>query len=368
MSVILVPCSCSNQLTRSPVQDPDVDMTVQERTILNEAKIEAQKKKKILGIFPVRQSGSASGTATPTPDSARGSYDQPDTGKTKASGDSGDDDLPPREDDDDDLPPREDDDDLPPREEVDIGLSATEPDEKEQLVKQEAEAVRAIPKTAGFDFQAISKELGKDIDVDQLRMPSRNAEPPLPLHPPPRVPIDRAGSAPLPEVKIEPATDYRTSPTFATSDLARTNSYMDAFRAGEGMDGDITASLATVTNGLSLDDLPSWERPLPLAKGSESSMSVPSWDKPSPQALSPTSPLSATSLKSPQSFFNAWSSSSMASTGRTDPPPRPAPPARPHPPEYMVNPFANSEKAEMPPANLWKKRDEDVATGTQNPW
>ena len=305
-------------------------MSVQERIVVTEEEEEARRnQKKILGIFPRRSGSKAnSGHATPNP---RTSTEKPDEKTTEDEGD----DLPPREDSDDDLPPREDDN-------GDIGIPESGPDpraEERKRAKQEAEALQAIPKTAGFDFAAISKELGKDINVERLPDPSREPVTPLPA---PAPPIDRAGSAPPPEASHFTAPEPEPSPPI----LARSSSYMDAFQNREGMDGDITTSLESVTAGLSLNDLPAWERPMPR----ESSP----WDQPvpAPRASSPSiSPPLSASTKSIFNF-NAWSSAANSLPGRA------APPARPHPAEYMTGGDGRG----------YTKKEEDLATGTQNPW
>ena len=195
-------------------------MTVQERTIVNETDEEVkEKKRKILGIFP-RRSGSTTPVGVSGGDLPRGGDEHSD------------DDLPPREVD----PPRVgegDEDDLPPREDLDdesgggdIGVR-----DREDRDDPEEEAVATIPKTAGFDFSAISKELGKEIDVENLEEP--RAEPVVlePLEP-----LERSGSAP-PAAKLD-----RSSP------MVRSTSYM---YSEEDTAGDITSV-----------DMPSWDEPV----------------------------------------------------------------------------------------------------------
>ena len=310
-------------------EDPDVDMSIQERRIVDEAEEEAKKNnKKILGIFPRRGSTKPKPTGT-TPVESR----PPEVEKQMA----GEYEL----DDDDDLPPRQDDDgDLGA---VALGTSK-EPkvldDEEAKMAeaikkaeKEEATAMSSISKTAGFDFAAISKELGKDIDVEALKEPAppslvqRISQPP---------PLERSGSAP-PEIKV--FTDLPDS-TASNDPIIRSASFVDApspIRRDSGTtasddDEDDDGDMARQTNKMSLGDNPSWDRPASTS-------------------ISP--PLSA-GIKAPSWGFNAWASSSSPSSpssrsGSPLPssigppsglPMRAAPPARPHPAEFMANPFA----------------------------
>ncbi|KAK4687619.1 hypothetical protein P7C73_g2499, partial [Tremellales sp. Uapishka_1] len=120
-------------------EDPEVDMSIQERTVVNEEEEAAKaNKKKILGLFP-RSSGSKGTSGAVTPSSAS---------KT---------------------PPNDDDDELPPRETAaSPALPSSARHSLETTATDEDSELKAIPKTAGFDFRAISKELGKEIDVDRL--------------------------------------------------------------------------------------------------------------------------------------------------------------------------------------------------------
>ena len=265
-------------------------MSVQERIIVNESEEEAKKNRgKILGLFPRRQ---ASGASTPV---GRASVDR-------------------KEEDDDELPPRE----------ADVGLASTDDPEEaeerekmkkaaEEAKKAEERALHAIPATAGFDFSAISKELGKDIDMAKLDQPQREPDTPK-LSPFPRV--ERTGSAP--PVHVEPPS----------GPLTRSASYAPS----ADDEGDITFS--SQTSKLSLNETSAWDRP------------------------SATSPAFSPSKQTSGYEFNAWSNPT-SSRGLM----RSAPPARPHPPEFLANPFAadvsSSEKG------TWRK-DEDLVTA--NPW
>ncbi|EIW66799.1 hypothetical protein TREMEDRAFT_70052 [Tremella mesenterica DSM 1558] len=158
--------------------DPEVDMSVQERTIVREAEEEEEAnptRKKILGIFPRQSKRSASGVKTPTTTS----------NSEKAAVAGGVVPIPSSPGDDDALPPRED--------EGDIGLASTSAARsQESLATEEDAEVRGIPKTAGFDFAAISRELGKDVKVDSLPTPS----PSISISPIFQPTPERTGSAP----------------------------------------------------------------------------------------------------------------------------------------------------------------------------
>lgn len=288
------------------IKDPEVDMSIQERTVINEAEEEVKRnKKKILGIFPRRdKSLSASGATTPNPDAR--------TSTEKASQHSGEYD--------------DDDGDLPPREDGDIGLSPLSAMSKESLAEED-EAVRAISKTAGFDFKAISKELGKDIDVDRLKQPATR---PMSVVEP-IIPPERTGSAP--PIHVDPPPEERLS-------MARSMSYAPSMRdqEGEADDGYIAV---TANRQLSIGDLPSWN--------SSSSVSP----KPSP-------PASAWFRSSPITAFNAWSALTSPSTF----PSRAAPPARPHPPELMSNPFADGSVSNGILGGWGKEKE----LAEKNPW
>lgn len=289
---------------------------------MNEAEEEAKKnRKKILGIFPRSKKSSSnskpgSGTATPSGDGSASASAPKSASSTHTSKKSGEYEY---DDDDDDLPPRE--------EEGDIGDLGYNPDPS--LVKEEEEAVKNIPKTAGFDFAAISKALGKDIDVDKLPVPPEARSKPDPVVPVPaivvedRPPLERAGSAP-PSANRD---QQEEGPGFTSKTQARSFGM-------EGDDDDMgdiagpTRDLSIHSHSSSTTDLPSWDRPSAIS--------------PSPLATDSTSPGLPTS-----SFggFNAWSPAPSLSPSTTpfsaNGPIRSAPPARPHPAEFMANPFAS---------------------------
>ncbi|OWZ64032.1 hypothetical protein AYX15_04131 [Cryptococcus neoformans] len=187
--------------------DPEIDMNVQERTVVDEAEEEAKRnRKKVLGIFPVKNNRSSdSGRNTPTTEKHSGTSTPNPSVSQAAAGEC-----------------ELEDDELPPREEVDIGQLHSEKDtwspveeEKELEIKavkqreeeeqKEREAIQAIPKTAGFDFQAISRELGKNIDVDKLKEPEPRYFPPalMEIH----APLERSGSAPPPTSFVPPPAE-----------------------------------------------------------------------------------------------------------------------------------------------------------------
>jgi len=289
-------------------------MSVQERTVNNEGEEEVKRNRtKILGIFPRREKGSQarSGATTPNPD-GRSSSGKPS----------------PR-------PDEYDDDDLPPREEADgdIGLSPKAATSR----YSEEEAVRTIPKTAGFDFKAISKELGKDIDVDRLKQPvARPIEVVSPT-----TPLERSGSAPPVRVQVVPPADDRGR----TPNMLRSVSYVQPARETEVEHEDKSDISPDFKQQLAVADMPSWD---------QTSLSP----KPSP-------PLSAT-FKPPSpapSFagFNAWS----APVNSSFPPTRSAPPARPHPAEFMADPFTNGLASNVILGG-WGKPEKEMAE--KNPW
>ncbi|WVQ74529.1 hypothetical protein IAR50_004130 [Cryptococcus sp. DSM 104548] len=348
-------------------EDPDVDMSVQERTIVNEAEEEAKKnRKKILGIFPVKQTSSGSGTNTPTAGTST-----PTTSHTAA----GEYEL-------------EEDDGLPPREEVDIGelpssksqssVSGEEREategaaqaEKARIEKEEedrrleAEEVKAIPKTAGFDFQAISRELGKDIDVDKLREPEPRKVPPVhnPLSEP--RPLERSGSAPPPLAFAPPPVDDAWSSAAPLAGLDHGKS--SRFSPDELDDGgDISGNTYKVRQMSLADDMPSWGNPEPVASPSQDA---------GPQPSSGGSKWA----------WNAWGSSLSSSGTATPGPklPKAAPPAKPHPPEFMNawgdndmhGGFASNVEASsgMNSGSLGfgadKRRIEEERMAEENPW
>lgn len=298
-------------------------MSVQERTIVTGAEEEAiRNQKRILGIFPRRDKGSrtVSGSTTPLPDS-RNSSDQP--------GQKVDD---------------YDDDDLPPREEADLGQMPTAAQSKDSILVEDA-TVKAIPKTAGFDFKAISKELGKDIDVDKLRLLDTK-----------RVELarastlERSGSAPPVSVQVPTLEGGRSGGD--GPQMVRSASYAQPTAQEEQNDDDDEGDIASSSvRQISLSDVPSWERPFPLTPSKESLPSPP--------------------IKSPAYSFNAWSNPSSSTTSSSFFPQRSAPPARPHPPEFMANPFAAAVEDTSPGENGhagWGKKGTDEQWAEKNPW
>lgn len=309
-------------------------MSVQERRIVNEAEEEAKKnRKKILGIFPRREANrSGSGTNTPA---------EPKPSKQKAY--DADDDLPPRE--EADLGSM-----APSTFEQDLDPKAKEEAERERIAMEEArkaeeKAMNAIPKTAGFDFSAISKELGKEIDMEKLNQPEKRVEPvvsPLPSYIQPL--LERSGSAP-------PAVNEQSSSTISRNAAS--------WGSEEDDEGDITFA-TNQARQLSLTDVPSWDRP--VLKTTSSSSSSESTER---KFLPPV-----TTSKSAFSFgFNAWSAPEPIPTP-TSGLMRNAPPARSHPAELMANPFASSPTTSFNEKNVlggkaWKKEEE---MATNNPW
>ena len=297
-------------------QDPDAGASVQERWIVNPAEEEVKHKKKVFGLFPRGSGKSGSGTTTPE---MRKSVDLPD-----------DDDLPPREAEDDDLPPRE-----PPSGEMDIGADAAGEEEEDKA---------AIPATAGFDFKAISAQLGKDIDVDKLKQPPDRSVTAESAIAQPREPVERSGSAPPGSQHTE--AEFPTRPhlsPLASGVMTRsfTAAVSRTMQEEEDDEGDFAAHAVTQ---MSLSDVPTWGKPSPPI--------IP--DKPSPPA--------GFAIQAP-SFADAWSSPPISANGFSGfgMPRRAAPPARPHPPEYMANPFA----ADFKGLSSLKKDEQKV---DENPW
>jgi hypothetical protein len=276
-------------------------MTKQERTIVNEAEEEAKKnRKKILGIFPrsTKKSGSQPGSGAATPSDT--------TPPRQQSGDY--------EYDDDDLPPRE----------GDIG-ELNHPNQSNDSVNTEDESVRGISKTAGFDFKAISKELGKEIDVDRLPARPEDVQPrvvPI-VKVDDKPPLERSGSAPPLSIATEEATED-TRPITS----ARSTTVLSPMSFGEDGDDDDIGDIAGSTRQLSIH--------------SSSTLELPSWGQ---AATSPTriSPPIPSPTSKPSSFaYNAWLQ--PPSSSATFAPARAAPPARPHPAEFLANPFAAGEQ------------------------
>lgn len=314
---------------------------MQERTIVNEADEEAKKnRKKILGIFPRSKKngsgsgpGSKSGSGTATPKDQTGSSStSPSKGDKQKAGEY--------EYDDDDA----DADDLPPREGDigDLGYIQHENDSTDSIGRrrreEEDEAVRNIPKTAGFDFAAISKELGKEINVDALPVPEEarskaatTSTAGAAARPSPvaiaedRPPIERSGSAP-PFSVTPTGDDDEPTPTPTAMGMARATTSMFPPRSfGNEGDDDDMGDIAGSTRDLSIH--------------SASNLDLPSWDRQSTELpvtarMSPPPP--------PALAYNAWSPPASQPI-----PTRSAPPARPHPTEFMAhNPFAATGPAQ----------------------
>lgn len=260
-------------------------MSVQERTIVNEEEEEAQKKqKKILGLFPRK-------AKSPRPNLSG------DIARRESSTST--------EYDDDDI-----------RQDDAVGLENSgmpTSDSVESLASEDDPSVKAIPKTAGFDFKAISRELGKDIDVNTLRQPV-----PMPA-PPVTTPLERSESAPPPEAESS-----------SSSSRARPSLYLSA----EDEIGDITSSM---------------ESSFPANAPAEDSWTT----RPG------SAPLSSPIESPPVAAYNAWNNTPFSMPGRS------APPARPHPPEFLSNPFDNSSVSE---AVKWGRGDKDRALAEENPW
>lgn len=313
-------------------QDPELDMDVQERTIVNEAEETAkQDHKKILGIFPRQMQGSHTSSGSITPnlnDSKKTSLDR----DRKASVDDYDEDA----------------NELPPREEVDIGIKSPIRNDDKISAEEEEAAIKAIPRTAGFDFQAISRVLGKDVEMEPPRQPQpRYAQAPVLQAAVP----ERTGSAPAVTVVPPARNDAPRNPT-----MLRSASYAVPSRDQmEEDEGDIAFS---TPQPLNLDDT-TWDRPTPSTSSFQ-------------PTSSPT--LQASTLKLPSfSRWNAWSASSGPNAMALPIPSRSAPPARPHPAELMANPFANGGTDGVANGILggWgktKEGQEEEQWATKNPW
>lgn len=286
-------------------------MNIQERTIVNEAEVEAKtNQKKILGLFPrSAKSRSASGSVTPEP-IQQGDIRRPGPGDRTGSYDDGDA--------DEDLPARESSSTLAPQ------SAAMESKESVGSVEEDP-AVKAIPKTAGFDFAAISKELGKEIDVERIKIPTGRVEIGEEEKERFRWGAERTGSAPPPAalaVSGSEGEERDTEVMFQPSPI-RSASY-DFSPARQVEEEEEDAPTAAVRN-------------LSLRTSEETA----AWDRPASPTIPKSTPdivISPSSLTSYPSYptSNAWSSQPSPTSI-----PRPAPPARPHPPEFMANPFAN---------------------------
>lgn len=358
-------------------------MSVNER--ITEEEEEARRKKKILGIFPRRQKKKSK---------RRGSNDSGSTMSGTASGrvSSTYNDI----DEDDILPPREEHPTGPAAtitggkngavteepEEADLGEkpSAADIEAAEAAAAAEEAAISRIPATAGFDFAAISRELGKDLDPDRLT--SSTSPRPVPAVRLPS-PLGRTGSAPPP---LPPTPDETPSGPVRANSVADGREAWNgsAERPGDGWgrsessaglpvddDGDI----AITAQKLSVQDAwSSWP-------DTNSRLSP----KLSPR-LSPRLSARAPSPPPKSIFgFNAWASSTSPSSSHS---PLPAsgsydmdgnlmaPPARPHPAEF-TNPFASSGLSTLGPSPIgapahaagWNKRAADEEKmALENPW
>ncbi|WVR03918.1 hypothetical protein IAU60_000917 [Kwoniella sp. DSM 27419] len=357
-------------------EDPEIDMSVQERTIVNEAEEEAKRnRRKVLGIFPIKDKSarsSTSGTSTPVQDKEQ---EKSTSSPVPVPGPGGGYEY-------------EDDEDLPPREEADLGDISGKSAEEDQAarkrardaeaaaIKAEEEAVKAIPKTAGFDFTAISRELGKDIDVDKLRQPEpRQKRDPLPELES-RVPLERSGSAPPVHVSAPPPEENAWGSAAGGSSIRHAS--LARFASEDDDAGDITGSM---TRNLSIADIPAWERP--------NLSSFPSPAIHTGSSPPPASPSSSSGLfRAPAFAWNAWGSGStgaITTTAAAAVPARAAPPARPHPAEFMgmeSNPFAATPGGgAVTGSGGWsggfdleaikakeRKRREDEDMAESNPW
>lgn len=290
---------------------------MQERYIVHSDDEEEQlrSKKKVLGIFPRRKKGSRNNSGQSTP-AARPSADSARAPDKKV-------------DDDEDLPPRE----SGEPQEADLGVIPSAMASTDTV----DDTAKHIPKTAGFDFAAISKELGKEIDLDAGFKEPPSATPPIPMTQRPAP--ERTESAPPPAPPSpSPSSHLPPSPPARSSSAALTGLPVED-------DGDIAI---TAQKALNLDNMPAWDRP--------------AWP-----TSSPVSPPEPSRTKAPSIFgFNAWSAPSTGSFNEQGL--RSAPPARPHPTEWS-NPFANGDdeagtSSHQPKS--WKKDEEDMALN--NPW
>jgi hypothetical protein len=346
-------------------------MNVQERIVMTEEnEEEASRKRKILGIFPRKTSGSHPTPQTATHTVPGFSVEGGEPAKAGASASEYDEDV-------DDLPPREDDgdiglassDDRPSLEEENAAAAAA----AAAAERAEAEALKSIPKTAGFDFHAISEVLGKDVHPEALRQPEPKLKPAARAEEEKMmVPtaLERSGSAPPFNIRVEaPAA---TTATGVSPIMARSASFVDASSptreepdAMPEDNDDDEIGVASAVDSLSISNLPTWDRPAYTN-------------------ISPTLPLATSSSSptiKPPAFqgWNAWAASSSTSSVPSGlPPMRSAPPARPHPPELMANPFASNDNSDISSSGglsasilgKWDSRrdDKDDQWATKNPW
>lgn len=180
--------------------DPELDMSVQERIIINEAEEELAKERartKIWGIFPRKKAAAPkSGRSTPMP------VQQPPSFQTDKDAKPGSEYTDADADDDDDS-------------RTEVGG-----DKAGMSTPRSGESSIDIPKTAGFDFKAISKVLGKDVDPShvKLEMPKEVTTPNGTNLRPAQPPLARSESAPPPaETSLsetsEPAWPKATPPS-----------------------------------------------------------------------------------------------------------------------------------------------------------
>lgn len=328
-----------------------MDMSVQERTIINEAEEDGKRnRRKLLGIFP-RSSGRPTKSGSTTPKS--GTQSRKTSGKGAAAADEEEADLPPREDGAHTPTPRV----TSGSGTVDMSHSAgVSKDSLATTATEDEPDVKAIPKTAGFDFSAISRELGKDIDVSKIKEPSNPVRPAFAVSP--------AGGSSGPE---RSGSAPPLAPTAAEPSVEAQSEYRASERDDHANDTPPAASAATRSMADLTLEMPSWDRP--------ASVRLP--DAPSANLSPPLASESGSAGWRSNAFggggsaSNAWSSSPFASS-TSSAIPRAAPPARPHPPEFMANPFASAGANDTAPggglAGWGRKSPEEDDLATKNPW
>lgn len=247
-------------------------------------------------------------------------------------------------------------------EEADLGERPSQADIEaaEAAAAAEEQAISRIPATAGFDFAAISRELGKEVDPDKI--PDSTSPRPVPAVRLPS-PLGRTGSAPPP---LPPTPDEAAPPPGPV----RSNSAFDGRDSSAlGLPVDDDGDIAITAQKLSVQD--AWDRP--------------AWPEPSPSSPGGGSVRAPSPPPKGLFGFNAWASSTSPSAAHTPLPPSGsydmdgklmAPPARPHPAEF-TNPFASSGMGALGPSPIgepahaagWNKRAADEEQmALENPW
>lgn len=201
-------------LTIIHLKDPELDLSIQKRTVVNEQEEEQRKaKSKLWGLFP-RKQGSTSGQSTPKVNPPP-SFSHPSSSGKAEEYDEG-----------------EDDGDIgkggvytPPVSTPSSRLAV--PNQPITQPSSAANSTADLPATAGFDFKKISDVLGKNVDPEEVTLPQPSIVVPESVRQlRDRAPLERAESAPPLDHQREPASssqDRSTSPAFPRDPPSRPN-------------------------------------------------------------------------------------------------------------------------------------------------